>query len=144
MLMRFDPFRELDQLTEQLARQNVRPPVAMDAYRSGDDFHVEIDLPGVDPSTIDLTVEKNVLTVTATRRPSFTEGDQVLVAERLHGEVQRRLFLGEQLDADGVRASYDNGVLRLTMSVADHAKPRKVPVGTSGSRPQKELSGTTG
>ena len=144
MLMRFDPFRELDQLTQQLVRQSARPGVPMDAWRHGDQFHVELDLPGVDPASIDLTVENNVLTVSAVRRRTFAEGDQVLVAERPEGEYQRQLLLGEQLDSDSVRASYDNGVLTLTLSVAEQAKPRKVEIGTArGAAPQREIAGST-
>lgn len=141
MLMRFDPFRELDQLAGQLVRQTARPAVPMDAYRHEDHFVVELDLPGVDPSSIDLTVEKNVLSISATRRRSFAEGDEVLVAERSHGEFQRQLFLGDQLDTENIAADYDNGILTLTLSVAEQAKPRKVEIGT-GSR-QKQLTGAS-
>lgn len=141
MLMRFDPFRELDQLTQQLARQSARAGVPMDAYRCDDRFVVELDLPGVDPSSIDLTVEKNVLSISATRQRSFKEGDEVLVAERPHGEFRRQLFLGEQLDTENISADYENGILTLTLSVAEQAKPRKVEIGT-GVR-QKEIAGST-
>ena len=141
MLMRFDPFRELDQVAQQVLRQTPRPGAPMDAYRHGDQFVVQFDLPGVDPSSIDLTVEKNVLNVTATRRRSFAEGDEVLVAERPQGEFRRQLFLGEQLDTEHIGASYDNGVLTLTLSVAPQAKPRKVQISTGSSH--KELSGST-
>jgi len=140
MLMRFDPFRELDQVAQQLTRTATRPGVPMDAYRHGDQFFVQFDLPGVDPSSIDLTVEKNVLNVTASRQRTFAEGDEVLVAERPHGEYRRQLFLGEQLDTENIGADYDNGVLTLTLSVAEQAKPRKVQIGT-GSR-QKEIAGS--
>lgn len=144
MLMRFDPFRELDQLTQQLVRQSARPGVPMDAWRHGDQFHVELDLPGVDPSSIDLTVENNVLTVSAARQRTFADDDQVLVAERPEGQYQRQLFLGEQLDTDSIRATYDDGVLALTLSVAEQAKPRKVEIGTGrGAAPQKEIAGST-
>jgi HSP20 family protein len=144
MLMRFDPFRELDRVTEQLWRDANRPvaPMApMDAYRHGDHFVVQIDVPGVDPDAIDLTVEKNVLTVTARRERSFAEGDEVLVAERPLGEVRRQLFLGDQLDTENIAADYDGGVLTLTLSVAEQAKPRKVEI-KAGSG-QKELVGST-
>jgi HSP20 family protein len=139
MLMRFDPFRELDRMTQQMWRETTRPAAPMDAYRHGDHFVVQIDVPGVDPEAIDLTVEKNVLTVTATRERSFAEGDEVLVAERPLGEFRRQLFLGEQLDTENISAEYDNGVLTLTLSVAEQAKPRKVEISTTG---QKELIGT--
>jgi HSP20 family protein len=141
MLMRFDPFRELDQVAQQVLRQTPRPGAPMDAYRHGDRFIVQFDLPGVDPSSIDLTVEKNVLSVTATRSRSFGEGDEVLVAERPQGEFRRQLFLGEQLDTDNIGAEYDSGVLTLTLSVAEQAKPRKVEISKAGKR--KELSGST-
>lgn len=140
MLMRFDPFRELDQVAQQLTRTTSRTGVPMDAYRHGDQFFVQLDLPGVDPSSIDLTVEKNVLSVTASRQRTFGEGDEVLIAERPHGEYRRQLFLGEQLDTENISAEYDNGVLTLTLSVAEQAKPRKVQIGT-GSR-QKEIAGS--
>ncbi len=138
MLMRFDPFRDLDRWTQNVARPSVMP---MDAYRDGDHFTVHFDLPGVDPSSIDLTVEKNVLTVSASRQPWFKESDQVLLAERAHGEFRRQLFLGEQLDTDNIEATYDNGVLTLTLSVAEQAKPRKVEIAT-GKTQQKELAGS--
>ncbi len=142
MLMRFDPFRELDRVTQQVWRESARPTAPMDAYRHGDQFIVEFDLPGVDPSSIDLTVEKNVLSVTGTRSRSFGETDEILVAERPQGEFHRQLFLGEQLDTDNIQASYDNGVLTLTLSVAEQAKPRKVEIHKSTK--QKELLGTAG
>ena len=139
--MRFDPFRELDQVAQQVLRQTARPGAPMDAYRHGDQFIVQFDLPGVDPSSIDLTVEKNVLSVTETRQRTFAEGDEVLVAERPQGELRRQLFLGEQLDVDNIGASYDNGVLTLTLSVAEQAKPRKVEI-SKGSTHHKEIAGS--
>ncbi len=141
MLMRFDPFRELDQVAQQVLRQSTRPGAPMDAYRHGDQFIVQFDLPGVDPSSIDLTVEKNVLSVTATRQRTFGEGDEVLVAERPQGEFRRQLFLGEQLDRENVAAAYEDGVLTLTLSVVEQAKPRKVEV-SKGSTP-KAVAGST-
>ncbi|HWH30665.1 MAG TPA: Hsp20/alpha crystallin family protein [Mycobacteriales bacterium] len=139
MLMRFDPFRELDRMTSQVWREVSRPTAPMDAYRHGDHFLVHVDMPGVDPDAIELTVEKNVLTVSASRTRPFGEDDEVLVAERPLGEFRRQLFLGEQLDTDNIRAEYDNGVLTLTLSVAEQAKPRKVEISTSGSA--KQLAG---
>ena len=140
MLMRFDPFRELDQVTQQVLRQTARPAAAMDAYRHGDQFVVQFDLPGVDPSSIDVTVEKNVLTVSATRSRAFGEGDEVLVAERPHGEIRRQLFLGEQLDVEAISADYEAGVLTLTLPVAEQAKPRKVEISKSRKGDQKQLA----
>lgn len=137
MLMRFDPFRELDRLTQTTWGQN-RPSMAMDAYRRNGDFVVNFDLPGVDPATIDLTVEKNVLTVSAERNFGRSEGDEVIVSERPQGRFSRQLFLGESLDTDRIQASYEHGVLTLHIPVAEKAKPRKVEV-TTGGQPAVEV-----
>jgi HSP20 family protein len=132
MLMRTDPFRELDRLTQQFFGTNgttARPAVMpMDAYRHGEDFVVEFDLPGVDPASIDLDVERNVLTVKAQRRPTVGEGVEMQVAERPRGVFSRQLFLGESLDVDRIEASYHAGVLTLRIPVAEQAKPRKIQV----------------
>jgi HSP20 family protein len=131
MIMRFDPFREFDRLTEQLASTASRAPRAfpMDAYRRGDQFIVEFDLPGVEPASIELTVEQNALTVRAERRFEPREGDEVLVAERPQGTYARQIFLGDALDSERVQADCRLGVLTLTIPVAETAKPRQVPVG---------------
>lgn len=128
MLMRFDPFRELDRLTQPGWPSGRGPVMPMDAYRDGDRFVVRLDVPGVDPATIDLTVEKNVLTIAAERRWARDDDVEVLVAERPQGSISRQLFLGEGLDADRIDASYDNGVLTVTIPVAEQAKPRKVAI----------------
>jgi HSP20 family protein len=130
MVMRFDPFRELDRLAEQVASTASRAPKAfpMDAYRRGDRFIVEFDLPGVEPESIELTVEQNVLTVRAERRFELREGDEVIVAERPQGAYARQVFLGEALDAERVQANCRLGVLTLTIPVVEAAKPRRVPV----------------
>ena len=132
MLMRTDPFRELDRLTQQFFGTNgttTRPAVMpMDAYRHGEDFVVEFDLPGVDPASIDLDVERNVLTVKAQRRPTVGEGVELQVAERARGVFSRQLFLGDSLDVDRIEASYHAGVLTLRIPVAEQAKPRKIQV----------------
>ena len=135
MLMRWDPFRELDRLSDQAwagmrSRQAVMP---MDAYRHGDQFIVHFDLPGVDPASVDLTVEKNVLTVSAERAWKRGEGDEVVISERPQGAFSRQLFLGEGLDPDGIAASYEHGVLTVTVPVAEKAKPRKVEISNSGA-----------
>ena len=127
MLMRFDPFRELDRLT-QAPWGTSRPVMPMDAYRRNGDFVVHFDVPGVDPSSIDLTVEKNVLTVTAERHFQRQEGDEITVSERPQGRFNRQLFLGESLDAERISANYDHGVLTLHIPVAERAKPRKVEI----------------
>jgi HSP20 family protein len=135
MLMRFDPFREMDRLTQQALGQQGRMPVMpMDAYRQGDSFVIHFDVPGVDSSSIDLTVEKNVLTVNAERTWQREDGQDVLVAERPQGKFSRQLFLGEGLDPDRIEASYDNGVLTVSIPVAEQAKPRKVEIASSGGK----------
>lgn len=143
MLMRTDPFRELDRLTQQAFGTRFRPSVMpIDAYRQGDEFVVHFDLPGVDPSSIDLTVEKNVLSVSAERRWEPAEEVQIVASERPQGTFNRQLFLGEGLDADKVEASYDNGVLSVTIPVAEQAKPRKVEIAAGDGARTIEASGT--
>lgn len=136
MLMRTDPFRELDRLTEQLFGTVTRP-VAMpiDAYREDDWFYVNVDLPGVDPDSIDLTVDQNVLTVKA-ERPSAGKDVELVVAERPHGTFTRQLFLGDTLDTDKLEAEYNAGVLTLRVPVAEQARPRRISVSSSGGRKQ--------
>ncbi len=133
MLVRFDPFRDLDRLTPSWAgnRSSVMP---IDAYRRGDRFVVHFDVPGIDSDSLELTVEKNVLSVRAERRWQRDEGDEVLVSERPQGSFTRQLFLGEGLDADHIEASYDNGVLTVVVPVAEQAKPRKVAISSGGGR----------
>jgi HSP20 family protein len=126
MLMRFDPFRELDRVVQSASP--TRPVMPLDAFRHNHDFIVNIDLPGVEPGSIEVTVDKDVLTVEAERMWSPIEGDEVLVTERPQGKFARRLFLGEALDTEQIAADYENGVLRLTIPVAESAKPRKVEV----------------
>src|SRR5215207_9956748 len=103
MLMRFDPFRDLDRLTQNLwgGDGNRLSAMPLDAYRVGDTFRLELDVPGVDPSTVDLTVEKNVLTIRAERPRQWADGAEVIVHERPEGSFTRQLFLGEALDPDG-------------------------------------------
>ena len=131
MLMRTDPFRELDRLTQQVfgstgtpARPAVMP---MDAWRDGDTFHVEFDLPGVDPGSIDLDVERNVVTVRAERATRAADAE-LIAAERPRGVFSRQLVLGDNLDTEHIAASYDSGVLTLKIPVAEQAKPRKIAV----------------
>ncbi|HZO66292.1 MAG TPA: Hsp20/alpha crystallin family protein [Kribbellaceae bacterium] len=129
MLMRFDPFRELDRLADQAWRGGRMPVMPLDAYRQGDTFIVDFDLPGVDPSSIDLTVEQNVLTVSAERTWQRQDGVDVVAAERPQGRFSRQLFLGDSLDSTKVEANYTNGVLTVRLPVAEQAKPRKVEIG---------------
>jgi HSP20 family protein len=144
MLMRSDPFRELDRLTQQVFGTPTRPAaMPMDAYRKGDQFVVHFDLPGVDLSSIDLTVEKNVLTVSAERRWQLSEDEQIVASERPQGQFSRQLFLGESLDAERVEARYDQGVLTITIPVAERAKPRRVEVSSSAGDAKEIKAGAS-
>jgi HSP20 family protein len=136
MLMRTDPFRELDRLSQQvfgtqgtMARPSVMP---MDAWRDGDTFVVELDLPGVSPESIDLDVERNVVTVRA-ERANRNENIEMLAAERPRGVFSRQLVVGDTLDTDNITASYDAGVLSLKIPVAEKSKPRKITIGSADS-----------
>jgi len=133
MLMRYDPFREFERLTQQPSRAAARRPamMPMDAYRRGDQLVTHFDLPGVDPDAIELTVEQNVMTVKAERSWPPAEGDEILVSEREEGSFSRQVFLGEGLDIDHLVARYAHGVLTVTIPVAHAPKPRKVPIARS-------------
>jgi HSP20 family protein len=134
MLMRTDPFRDLDRLTDAMFGTAARPTaLPMDAYRDHSSFVVQMEVPGVDPDSIDLTVEQNVLTVHAERRPSYDTEVERVVAERSYGTFSRQLFLGDTLDSDRLSASYDAGVLTIRIPVAEQAKPRKISIDTNGS-----------
>jgi HSP20 family protein len=142
MLMRSDPFREFDRLAQQLLGTGTtsRPAVMpMDAWREGDTFVVEFDLPGVRPETLDIDVERNVLTIRA-ERPASNGDWEMLAAERPTGLFSRQLVLGDNLDLDHVKADYDAGVLKLTIPVAERAKPRKIEIGTSSNSEQQAIS----
>jgi HSP20 family protein len=136
MLMRTDPFRELDRITAQLLGNGSgtwsRPnPMPMDAWREGDKFVVCFDLPGVSRDAIDLDVEQNVLTVKAERRPTTGENVEMQVSERPLGVFSRQLFLGDTLDAEHISADYSSGVLTLRIPVAEKAKPRKIEIASA-------------
>jgi HSP20 family protein len=133
MLMRTDPFRELDRLAQALGTPARPAAMPFDAYQKGDSFLVQFDLPGVKADSIDLTVEKNVLTVHATRSRPAAEGVEMLVAERPQGTFSRQLFLGDTLDTEHIAAEYADGVLTLRIPVAESAKPRKVSINPSGN-----------
>lgn len=135
MLIRTDPFHELDRLTQQvfglngtMARPSVMP---MDAWRDGDTFQVELDLPGVDPGSIDLDVERNVVTIKA-ERPTRASDVELIAAERPRGVFSRQLILGDNLDTEHISANYDTGVLTLRIPVAEQAKPRKISISNKG------------
>ncbi|WP_426242263.1 Hsp20/alpha crystallin family protein [Nocardioides sp. LHG3406-4] len=135
LLRNTDPFRDFDRLTQQLLGTTNRPAVMpMDAWREGDQFVIEFDLPGVVKDSIDLDIERNVLTVRAER--VGRNGDwEMLASERPRGAFSRQLVLGDNLDLEHIQASYDAGVLRLLVPVAERAKPRKIEIGESSDQP---------
>jgi HSP20 family protein len=142
MFMRTDPFREFDRIAQQLvgAGTTSRPVVMpMDAWREGDTFVLEFDLPGVQPETLDIDVERNVLTIKA-ERPARTGDGEPLAAERPTGLFSRQLVLGDNLDLDQVKATYDAGVLQLRVPVAAKAMPRKIDIATSGGSEQHQVT----
>lgn len=133
MLVRTDPFRELDRLSQQMfgnlgtaSRPTMMP---MDAWRAGEEFVVQFDLPGMDPGSVNLDVERNVLTVNA-ERPPLSGEQEMVAAERPRGVFSRQLILGDNLDVDNIAASYETGVLTLRIPVAEKAKPRKITIST--------------
>ena len=143
-IIRFDPFRDLDRLTEQMMLSGGRGAprsFPMDAYRRGEEVLVHLDLPGVDADSIELTAENNMLTVSAERRFEFGEDDQVVIRERPQGQFTRQLLLADSLDVDQIEANYENGVLTLSIPVAEQAKPRRIAVGGSGG--QQTIEGTS-
>ena len=139
-LVRSDPFRDFDRLAQQVwgmsngSRSFAMP---MDAYRKDDSFLIQLDLPGIDVESIDLTVEDNVLTVKA-ERPTPPENEEVenLVAERLYGTFTRQIVLGDNLDTEHIEADYEAGVLTLSIPVAPHAKPRRIQITHHGEKRQ--------
>jgi len=143
VLLRFDPFREFDRLTEELDRSMSRPaarPMPMDAYRRGNHVVAHLDVPGVRPEDVDVTVERNVLTVRASRHLEVAEDDERIVGERRHGELTRQLLLGENLDTNRVDAEVADGVLTLRIPIAETAQPRKIEVSTGGGDTTAALS----
>ncbi|MFZ0013300.1 MAG: Hsp20/alpha crystallin family protein [Acidimicrobiia bacterium] len=131
MLMRFDPFSDFDRFSRQVWGNDRTNFMPADAYRQDDRFYLHVDLPGVDPESIDVTVEKNTLTVSAERKWETSADDQVLLNERATGMFSRQFFLGESLDTDAIEAGYDHGVLTLVIPIADTAKARKIVVNSS-------------
>ncbi|MET9378627.1 Hsp20/alpha crystallin family protein [Streptomyces sp. NPDC003035] len=143
MLMRTDPFRELDRLTQQLLTPGTwsRPSaMPMDAYRRGNEYVVAFDLPGVSTDAIDIDVERNMLTVKAERRPAPNTDDvQMELSERPLGVFSRQIMLADTLDTAHIDAAYEAGVLTLRIPIAEQAKPRKITIESRGDR--KEISG---
>ncbi|MFJ6785231.1 Hsp20/alpha crystallin family protein [Streptomyces yangpuensis] len=143
MLMRTDPFRELDRMAQQLVGPGTwsKPSVMpMDAYREGDEYVVAFDVPGVTAEAIDIDVERNMLTVKAERRPTAkADNAKMELSERPLGVFSRQIMLADTLDTERIQADYDAGVLTLRIPIAERAKPRKVSIGAGSGR--KEISG---
>lgn len=139
-MMRIDPFRELDRLSQELLRGTLARPVAltMDAWKDDETFVLEFDIPGVDSDSIDLDIEHNVLTVTAERQSRTREDVEVIAEERPTGKFRRQVMLSDNLDPDAAQAQYTNGVLTVRIPVAEKAKPRKIEI--SSHNDQKEIS----
>jgi HSP20 family protein len=135
-----DPFRQMDRLTNQLL-SGTRTPMGMpmDVWQTDDGFHVCLDLPGVDPDSVDITTERNILTVTAERRAEYQQGQNVLIAERPQGSFTRQLQLGDTVDVENIQASYGDGVLHLTLPITQAAQPRRVQVRTDSSGQRKVI-----
>ncbi|MGX9899652.1 Hsp20/alpha crystallin family protein [Arthrobacter sp. SA17] len=141
MLMLNDPFRQFDRLAQQVLGTAARPAaMPMDAWREGNEFVVALDLPGVDIDSVDLDVEHNVLTIKAERKDSVSEDTEMFASERPRGIFSRQLVLGETLDTENVKASYDGGVLTVRIPVAEQAKPRKIEIETKGRQQQISAS----
>lgn len=143
-MLRFDPFRDLDRITEQLLgvqSGTARAPrfMPMDLYRSGDHYVLHADLPGIDPGSVDVNVENNVLSISAERSERTEEGVQWIASERFAGRYLRQLSLGDGIDSDKISATYANGVLTVTLPVAERAKPRKVSITVDESAPQPAI-----
>lgn len=132
MLLRWDPFRELDRTFDDLVGRmgTARPALPFDAVRRGDSLVVSVDLPGVPADAIDLTVERNVLTIKADRVHDRREDDEVLASERRYGTFTRQLFLGDNVDMSRITADHSDGVLTITIPIAETARARKVEIGT--------------
>lgn len=141
MLLQHDPFRELDRLTQQVFGTAARPSsMPLDAWREGEEFVVELDLPGVDPDALDIDVERNVLTIRAERFSTMPDAANAVVTERSWGVFSRQLVLGDALDTEHVDADYTAGVLRLRIPIAEQAKPRKISIGSRGASEEARKS----
>ncbi|CAM3083524.1 Hsp20/alpha crystallin family protein [Tsukamurella hominis] len=144
-MLRFDPFSELDAVAQGLltAGRDAGSPrsprfMPMDLYQVDDHYVLTADLPGADPGSIDVDVENGVLTLTGRRTPMSDSGVRWLTSERFSGVYRRQLTLGESIDTAGIAARYDNGVLTVTIPIAERAKPRRIVVEQGSDEPQCE------
>ena len=141
MLFNNDPFRDFDSVFRRMGATSANQPMAMDAYRRGEDVWVHVDLPGVAADSVDVNVERNVLTISAERNWATEDGDRAYLAERSRGSFRRQVHLGEGLDAEAIDADLSDGVLTLRIPVAERAKPRKISIGV-GDQPAIEAEAT--
>ncbi|MGN8050384.1 Hsp20/alpha crystallin family protein [Curtobacterium sp. 22159] len=144
MTMNFDPFRELDRLAGSLLGSAGPRSMPMDLYRTGDHYVLDVDLPGIDPGSVDIDVDGSVLTIRAERTLGAPEGSQWITRERQPGTFVRQLTLGDGLDAERITAGYDNGVLSITIPVKESAKPRKIAVSVNGGQEQLAVGAGNG
>jgi HSP20 family protein len=143
MLVRTDAFRELDRVASQVFGTVARPAaMPMDAWRDGDTFVIEFDLPAIDPQQVELDVERNVLTVRAERLSPTGPNVELIAAERPRGIFSRQVILGDTLDTDNIHATYDSGVLRLNIPMAERAKPRKISIDVHSEEGQQRAIDT--
>lgn len=138
--LRFDPFRELDRFASEMMGAARAPRLMpLDAYRHGEAYYLHFDLPGIDQESLEVTAERNTLTVRAQRRNNAPEGAQYVMAERPNGEYSRQIVLGDGLSLDSVTAAYTDGVLTVTIPVAEQAKPRRIEIGREGKQNHKVI-----
>ena len=142
MLFNNDPFRDFDNVFRRLGTTTSAHAMPMDAYRRGEDVWVHVDLPGVSSDSLDINVERNVLTISAERDWAPTEGDRMYLSERVRGTFRRQVNLGEGLDAENIEADLTDGVLTLRIPVAERAKPRKISITTGNSTAAIEAEST--
>ncbi|WP_406236382.1 Hsp20/alpha crystallin family protein [Nocardia sp. NBC_01009] len=147
-MLRFDPFHDIDTVARQLlgeAAGTTRAPrfMPMDLFRAGDHYVLNADLPGVDPGSVDVSVDNGTLTLRAQRSTPSDEGVQWIASERFAGTFMRQLSLGENVDADKISATYNNGVLSVTIPIAEKAKPRRIEISGSSSQPKTIEAGSS-
>lgn len=138
--LRFDPFRELDRwAAEMMGAARTPRMMPLDVYRHGESYVLRFDLPGVDPNSLDVTAENSTLLVRAERRPDAPEGAEYVTSERPTGTYSRQIVLGEGLDLDRIAADYADGVLTVTIPIAEQAKPRKIAIARGASHQGHEV-----
>ncbi|MFQ6324581.1 Hsp20/alpha crystallin family protein [Nocardia sp. CWNU-33] len=147
-MLRFDPFHDIDTVARQLlgeAAGTTRAPrfMPMDLFRAGDHYVLNADLPGVDPGSVDVSVDNGTLTLRAQRSTPSDEGVQWIASERFAGTFMRQLSLGENVDADKISATYNNGVLSVTIPIAEKAKPRRIEISGSSAQPKTIEAGSS-